>query len=604
MGDNIKSGSGIELDLLELPDMPELNDEDALGRNLALTSDESAKSDLNGGEKVVLQQKGDVGISAIQKGWEQDLYGKIALSDILAELDKKMKSGQFLHTFTAQIEEINRIIKMKYSSSRDIASVILKDVALASRVLSIVNSCYYGQFTHKGIASISDAMVILGTEEVQQAAATLLLFEFMRDISKSEMLKEKSLASLMRGMMAKEIAHNSRYKSPDEFQITAMLYDIGEQIILFCKPEIYQRIGRISKDKGIGRDGVAQKMIGASFSQIGQEIISGWGFPKSVVESIRPFEEFGSDPKQMSFQTLKRLVASFTNEMCNIDWRTSEIFRNQKIEEIVMRYGHLLDLGLSGADELLNSSIKKVENHARILDVKLNNSRFDRRRADGEAETRIRKLPAQQAGGAEAEIKAFAEQILSGESSQIVSDTKAESLGDDLDDKVIWVESQIHKIETAMDSGFKLSEILQLVITTIYKGFFFSRISICIMNRENGMMAARLVLGDDSERFAREFRFVVSDSDDLFNKALSTGIDIVVEELRGRGLNSRIPEWYVKGGFAGSFAIYPVVVERKKVGMIYVDWETSQTHLFSDQIKQFMKRLKNLTITAIKKSRT
>ncbi|MBF0211442.1 MAG: HDOD domain-containing protein, partial [Desulfamplus sp.] len=544
MDNNLKAEGGlrIELDLLELPDLPELDDDEDFSKT-----------------------------AAVQIIAPEDNYEQVRLSNILEDLDKKMKSGRFLHTFTAQIEEINRVIKMKYASTRDIASVILKDVALASRVLSIVNSCYYGQFSQRGVTSISEAMVILGTEEVQQAAATLLLFEFMRDISKSELLKEKSLASLMRGMMAKEIAQGSKYKEVDEFQLVAMLYDIGEQIMLFCDPEAYQRIRKISETKGVDRELVAKKLIGASFSQIGQGIVSGWGFPKSVVDCIKPFKEFATDPKMLTLQNLKRLVASFTDEMCNIDWRKSEIVRQQQIEDIVRRYSNFLNIGISGADELLNSSIKKVENHAKVLRVNLRNSRFDRKQDVSVASATF--------------------------------DQSQQTTWQSLEDRLLWIENQIEKIEEALVSNFKLSELLHLIVTTIYKGFFFSRISICVMNKSKGIMAVRFVLGKEPEMFSKDFQFVVSDGDDTFNKSLTTGLDIIVEDISDKSFNSRIPEWYIKGSFADSFALYPVVVEQKKVGLIYVDWDKSQTHLFTDQIKYLMQRLKALTVTAIKKSR-
>ncbi|MBF0233869.1 MAG: HDOD domain-containing protein [Desulfamplus sp.] len=561
MNDKIQKGSGIELDLIDLPDIPELNEEDD---SIETETDYGPKNDQ-------LLVQGD--------------YDQVRFSSILEDLDKKMKSGRFLHTFTAQIEEINRIINMKYASTRDIASVILKDVALSSKVLSVVNSCYYGHFAQKGIASIPEAMVILGTEEVQQAAATLLLFEFMRDISKSELLKEKSLASLMRGMMAKELAREAKYKAPDEFQLVAMLYDIGEQIILFCDPQAYQRIRRISEQKKMDMEIISRQLIGASFAQIGQGIVSGWGFPKGIVDCILPFKDFKMDPRAITGQTLKRLVSSFTNELSNIDWRISHNVRQKKLEGIVDRYSSFLDIGISVAEGLLQNAIQKVENHAKVLKITLKNSRFDRMSEDVKSDLLV-----------ESAQKLWI-------TSQITSDGQAGWNREVNEDKILWIEKHIKKIEKALKSGVKLSSLLNLIITTIYKGFFFSRISICIMDKAKGVMAVRFVLGKEAEEFGRKFMFKVSDSDDMFNKALSTGLDIVVEDVRDRISYSRIPDWYAKENFAPSFAIYPIVVEQKKVGLIYVDWDSSDTHLFSDQVKQLMQRLKNLTITAIKKSK-
>lgn len=545
---DVKSGSGIELDLIDLPDLPELDDDDAAA--------------------------------------DKNLYKQLEFSNILEDLDKKMKSGKFLHTFTAQVEEINRVIRMKYSSTRDIASVILKDVALSSKVLSIVNSCYYGQFSQKGISSIPEAMVILGTEEVQQAAATLLLFEFMRDISKSEVLKEKSLESLMRGIMAKEIARDANYKSTDEFQLVAMLYDIGEQIILFCEPDAYNRIRKISEQSIMDMDSVSKQIIGASFSSIGSGIASGWGFPQSVVECIKPFKEFNMHPESLTAQSLKRLVASFTKELANLDWRMSESIRKKKLEDIIRRYGHFLDIGMADADGLLSSSLEKVQNHAKVLKITLKNSKFDKNAVPSSSDLHV----------------ASAENLW--KSSQIVPEGMADGIRQISENNIIWIENHIKKIEDALTSNFRLSEILHRIITTIYKGFFFSKIAICIMNRATGIMGVRCVLGDEADRFGREFQFKISDSDDAFNKSLSTGLDIVIEDINAKFLNSRIPDWYINGNFAKAFAVYPIVVEQKKVGLIYVDWEKNKSHLFSAQVKHLMQRIKNLTVTAIKKSKT
>lgn len=546
MDEKEKRNQAIEIDLIELPDIPELK-EDALSET----------------------QVDD---------------GVIRLSNILDDLDKKMKSGKFLHTFTGQIEEINHMIKMKYASTKDIASIILKDVALSSRILSIVNSPYYGQFSQKGIASISDAMVILGTEEIQQAASALLLFEFMRDIAKSEMLKEKSLASLMRGMMAKEIATAAKYKAKDEFQIAAMLYDIGEQIILFCDPDAYQRIQRVSAAKGLESDIVSRKLLGASFGQIAQGIVSRWGFPSAVVDAIRPFKEFNMDSKLLTSDKLKRIVASFTNEMCNIDWNIADSQRHKNLETIVRRYGNFLDLGVSRADDLLNTTMDKIENHARILKINLKNSRFDRQSA----------INHQIEGG----------QGMNSEPSMIHGTSGHRAVVPLGDDDVDRIRQQIIKIEQLLDRQFKLSEVLHSIIATIYKGFFFTKISICIMNRKDGVMAARFVLGDDCERFTRQFKFsVAEDKDDVFNKALNTGVDVIVEDIHNRKIASRIPEWYVQGNFARAFSIYPLVIKQKKVGLLYVDWDESRTSLFSNEVKQFMRQLKMITIEAIKKSK-
>ncbi len=514
-----------------------------------------------------------------------------ALSGILRGLDKNASLSRVLHTFSGQIEEINRIIKMKYASTKDIAEVILKDVALSSRVLNLVNSSFYGQFTHKGISSIPEAMVILGTEEVKQAAASLLLFDFMRDISKSEMLKEKSLAGLMRGMMAKEIAAEANYKDYDEFQICAMLYDIGEQIILFCRPDDYKTIEKLSMDENIDMEVASKNVLGTPFTEIGSAIASKWGFPPSVIETIQVVDSYHLDPKNLCTKHLKILVSSFTNELSNIDWRFGEKQRMENLERTVIRYGDILEIGMQKAERLLNTSIERIEKHAKQLRLNLRKSRFDRQFLPDKFNE----------AGMEAGMGQLSPSPVSSPSGAFSSSNQAE----DNENKITWVENQVKIIHAGLSTHFKLSEVLLGVIKTIHQGFFFSRISICIMNRQKNIMAVRLVLGDELKSFGPKFNFKVLDKGkDVFNKALTTGLDMIVEDTRDTGNKNWIPGWYQRAGFADAFCLFPLIVEGKRVGLIYVDWKKDQTHFFSDDVKRLMGSLRRLIEKAIRKSRT
>ena len=563
--------SGIELDHIQLPDIPELSPE--------------AISNISDERSVLIR----------------DGHGRGGLSTILATLDKQMKSGHFLHTFTSQIEEINRMIRMKYASTKDIAAVILKDAALSTKVLSIVNSPYYSHFSQEGIASISEAMVILGTEEIQQLASTLLLFELMQDISKSEQLKEKSLASLMRGMVAKDVAEEVRFPDKDEFQLIAMLYDIGEQIILFCDLNAYQHIDRFAQEQRVGLEKASKQLLGASFGQIGQGIVTKWGFPPRVVHALHPFNAFNKSPNQLTANERKRLVASFSNAMCNIDWRKGNTHRINRMEKIIRRYDPFLGLGFSKAEALLDKALDRIENHAKILKLKFKESRFDRE--GGPTDSHLNGI-----GDAPQTFSSIngkiGEPALPGPKDiQTASSLRKNEGPGDGEDPMVWVRRRMLEIEAILAGPYKLSMVLHTIITTVYKGFFFSRIAICIVNKRNRTMAVRYALCDDADRFSSRFQFKISDDQqDIFNKALNTGTDIIVEDLKDHELVSEIPEWYRGEPLAEAFSIYPLVIRQKKVGMIYVDWDREKSAQFTNEVKQTMHQLKAMTLWAIKKS--
>jgi len=152
-----------------------------------------------------------------------------------------MKNGPFL-SFSNQIRDVNQILTMKYSSANDIADVILKDMALTAKLLKLVNSSFYGQFSDNGISTISEAMIILGTEEIKLAAASLKIYEIMNDVANIQVLKDKAVKSLQRSIIARELAVDEKIKDAEAIQITAILYDFGEYLVALFFPEVYINI--------------------------------------------------------------------------------------------------------------------------------------------------------------------------------------------------------------------------------------------------------------------------------------------------------------------------------------------------------------------------
>ena len=142
---------------------------------------------------------------------------------------KKMMSHNSFLSFSRQVSDVNKILTMKYSSAKDIADVILKDMALTAKVLKLVNSSFYRHFSTKGISTISEAMIILGTDEVRSAAASLKIYEMMSGLANAQILRDKALKGLQRSIMARQIGLEGGYENADGLQISAMIYDRSEE---------------------------------------------------------------------------------------------------------------------------------------------------------------------------------------------------------------------------------------------------------------------------------------------------------------------------------------------------------------------------------------
>jgi len=277
-----------------------------------------------------------------------------------------MKNGSFL-TFSNQIRDINHILKMKYSSANDIADVILKDMALTTKLMKLVNSSFYGQFSDKGISTISEAMIILGTEEIKLAAAGLKIYEIMNDVAKVKILKDMAIKSFQRSIIARELALEEKMENAEYIQITAMLYDFGEYLVALFSPEVYLNIELAADEKNLSREQAAKFVIGISYSQIGRFFASRWHLPQPIILAMKPVSNFNLLKNRLSTGEIQRYLCSFSNELCCIDFSMPGDIIGKKILEISEKYKTCLGITPSKSLDLLKMSSNKITKHASIL---------------------------------------------------------------------------------------------------------------------------------------------------------------------------------------------------------------------------------------------
>lgn len=309
-------------------------------------------------------------ISKLQSASPKQTYNKnidfkIFIKDILTKI---LENDSFL-SFSNQIMDVNKILSMKYSSASDIANVILKDVALTSKLLKLVNSSFYGQFSHKGISTVSEAMIILGTEEIKLAAASLKIYELMQDIATITILKDKTLKALQRSLIARQIAIEEGIADAEAIQISAMLYDFGEYLVALFSPGIYINIELLAEDRNISKERAAKEIIGIPYSKLGQYIASKWNLPPSILEAMKPVSDFDTPKNKIGNLDLHRYICSFSNELCNIGFSKEQNNIGGQIMAISSTYKKCLGIQASRSVDLLKTSWDKITKHAAILKV-------------------------------------------------------------------------------------------------------------------------------------------------------------------------------------------------------------------------------------------
>jgi GAF domain-containing protein len=158
--------------------------------------------------------------------------------------------------------------------------------------------------------------------------------------------------------------------------------------------------------------------------------------------------------------------------------------------------------------------------------------------------------------------------------------------------------SGIHEIQEVIKSGRNLSDVIYMIIETMYRGCGFNRVIFCLRDPAKTRMTGRFGLGEQADELVRHFEFRIGKSTDIFNLAIAQAKGIVIGDATAPTIQKTLPEWYRSGISAPSFLIYPLVFKGDCIGLFYADRKEKGAMLTEDQ-RSHMEELRSMAVDAI-----
>lgn len=183
------------------------------------------------------------------------------------------------------IAEAIRVLDDPGTSGAEIEAVILRDQAMAARVLRVVNSAAYG-FSRR-IETIRESVVLLGTRKLRGLASAVLSSQFFADpiagLADPRRLWAHSLAT---SVWAMEIIDVKKAWHAQSAVMAALLHDIG--IVLLCQlaPDRYRAVLEMSRDEGIHHVQAEQRAFGTTHARVGATLCAKWLLPVGLTQLV------------------------------------------------------------------------------------------------------------------------------------------------------------------------------------------------------------------------------------------------------------------------------------------------------------------------------
>ena len=219
-----------------------------------------------------------------------------------------------LPTLPQVLVKLNDVVAREDSSAEDVAAVIATDPSVATNVLRIVNSAYYGLQVR--VSSVSLAVSILGFNATKKAALTAAVFSVFGGKKKTTPVPcfdpaafwhHANFTGVAARVLGEESGRFGQLQSEDLY-ICGLLHDIGKVILLEKAPEDYAAVMQEAQRAGVTDLEVEQEKLGFTHADVGSVLAIKWFLPEDLTIAIRYHHAPDKDPFHHSLSSLIHLA--------------------------------------------------------------------------------------------------------------------------------------------------------------------------------------------------------------------------------------------------------------------------------------------------------
>lgn len=201
--------------------------------------------------------------------------------------------NQFLHQILGENQELSslpqtmievlRVARDEHSTAGELAEVILRDPALTTKILRIVNSPYFG--AGRKIGSMTQAVVTMGMRQVTALALSWSVYRMAKDWKSAVDQRRFWRHSLEVAIAARLIAEKTGHPNAEESFVAGLLHDIGLLVLEKSFPEKFARLWNLSRQEKDLCD-LEQDIWGTNHARVGEFLLRQWHIPDVICDTV------------------------------------------------------------------------------------------------------------------------------------------------------------------------------------------------------------------------------------------------------------------------------------------------------------------------------
>lgn len=471
----------------------------------------------------------------------------------------------------------------------ELSNIILKDYALTSKLLRLVNSAVYGQYGGS-ISTVSRAVLILGFDAIRAAALSISIFEHLKNGQQAEALKDAACASFLSGVLAKDLAKGKRSVDTEETFIAGMLHRLGRHLAIYYFPEEFDEVQRLVASRGVTEAVAAREVLGTGYADFGVAVARQWNFPERLLQAMTPPRD-GKVAAPTSPAAAVAHFAAFANDASEaVGSAGSEPDLEQRLLKLGERYRASIDMSSKDLREAVSRAVEATREYAGVLSIDVESAGFFKK-----VVKRLQPVAATVAAAGAAGIEA----TTAGAAAVAEAAAQAEVASAD---RKAYLVNAITELTNALLDNTPVNQIFTMVLEAFYRGMGFSRVMLMIRDPKRGVLQARFGFGAQVDELMPKFMFHTGPADDVFNEAVRKGKDFVILDIDQGQYRDKIPAWCRELSAPRSILLFPLTANRNCIGLIYAD-KVGEQLLFNVQELKLLNTLIKQALLAFQQRR-
>lgn len=194
-----------------------------------------------------------------------------------------------LPTLPVVIPKLLSLLEDKETRAEQIVDTVSHDPALASKILQVANSAYYG-FPQE-ISSLERAIALLGFNMVKSLALSIGVIRTLPAQRTNQLFSFEDLwiHSLAVATLMRQIGHQVKGEKEDgdALFIIGLLHDVGKILLdQFFPDEFSEVLALVERDNALPFFRAELMTIGIDHGEAGALLLKRWKFPEVIVQPI------------------------------------------------------------------------------------------------------------------------------------------------------------------------------------------------------------------------------------------------------------------------------------------------------------------------------